>query len=251
VTSFLLLGLGLVLGAAAAAWLAARHARRARRRHLDTVRTLMALVDAGDVFTRGLSYRVSRLSLAIGRRLGLDGRALEELEAAALLHDIGRFAIRSDILQKSGALSERERDQMRTHPGVGRDIVTRLGFSAGMADIIHAHHEQPDGKGYPRGLSGEAIPTGARILMAAAALDALTVDRPYRRGMTPAEAMAELRRHAGTQFDTAVVEAIEALHAAGTLYDDFEAEELARLTHRWSPSGVDAELFDRAAGRRG
>ncbi|HEX7880935.1 MAG TPA: HD-GYP domain-containing protein [Candidatus Eisenbacteria bacterium] len=221
-----------------------------RRRHLDAVRTLMALVDAGDVLTRGHSYRVSRLSLRLGRQLGMRGGGLAELEYAALLHDVGRIAIRADVLQKPGPLSADERSLVQTHPDVGHDIVKGLGFFPGAAEIIRSHHEQPDGKGYPRALRGKDIPLGARIIMVAAALEAMTVDRPYRRGMKPVEAMAELSRHAGTQFDADIVAALQFLHAEGTLYDDLDTGELARLTHRWSPSGVDEELYERKANAR-
>jgi HD-GYP domain-containing protein (c-di-GMP phosphodiesterase class II) len=246
----LAVGAALAAGAVTALVAASRRARRTRRDHIHTVRTLMALVDAGDVLTRGHSYRVSRLALRLGRRLGMNPPSLEELEYASLLHDIGRVAIRADILQKAGPLSADERSLVQTHPAVGHDIVAGFEGFPGAAAIVLSHHEQPDGKGYPRGLSGEQIPLAARIIMVAAALDAMTVDRPYRRGMKPAAAMAELACHAGTQFDAEVVSALHALHADGTLYDDLDADELARLTHRWSPSGLDEELYERVAGAK-
>lgn len=200
--------------AAALALVLARGAaerRAARRRHLAAVRTLMELVDAADVFTRGHSGRIARLAFRLGRRLGLREADLEELQYAALLHDIGRTAIRREVLAKTGPLTERERDLVRGHPRIGHDMVAPFGFYEGAAALILAHHEQPDGKGYPEGLAGSSIPMGARILMVAAAYDALTVDRPYRRGLRPDEALAEIRRHAGTQFDATVVAALEAL----------------------------------------
>jgi HD-GYP domain-containing protein (c-di-GMP phosphodiesterase class II) len=208
---------GLALGAAiAGTWFAVRR-RRDRRRHLEAVRTLMDLVDAADVFTRGHSGRICRLAFRLGRRLQLSDGALEELQYAALLHDVGRTAIRRDVLARAGPLTDRERDQVRTHPTIGHDLIRPFGFYAGAAALILAHHEQPDGKGYPRGVAGEDIPTGARILMVAAAYDALTIDRPYRRGLSADDALAEIRRHAGTQFDATVVEALEGLHAEGRL----------------------------------
>jgi HD-GYP domain-containing protein (c-di-GMP phosphodiesterase class II) len=208
--------------AAALVFMAARAAaerRAARRRHLAAVRTLMELVDAADVFTRGHSGRIARLAFRLGRRLGLGEAALEELQYAALLHDIGRTAIRREVLAKTGPLTERERDLVRGHPRIGHDMVAPFGFFEGAAALILAHHEQPDGQGYPEGLAGSSIPMGARILMVAAAYDALTVDRPYRRGLRPDEALAEIRRHAGTQFDATVVEALEVLHAGGRLVE--------------------------------
>lgn len=219
--------------AAALVFMAARAAaerRAARRRHLAAVRTLMELVDAADVFTRGHSGRIARLAFRLGRRLGLGEAALEELQYAALLHDIGRTAIRREVLAKTGPLTEQERDLVRKHPAIGRDLVASFGFYPGATEIVHAHHEQPDGQGYPRGLAGGSIPMGARILMAAAAYDALTIDRPYRRGLSAEEALAEIRRHAGTQFDATVVEALEVLYAGGRLAEAAADEADAEMS---------------------
>src|SRR5262249_29601147 len=158
---------------------------------------LMAAVDAADPFTRDHSYRVSRMSLCVGRHLGLRDGALEELEFAALLHDIGRTAIQRDVLVKRGKLTEQEMMLLRAHPRIGSDLLGGLRFFPGASDIVHAHHEQPDGKGYPRGLAGDAVPLGSRIIMAVAAFDAMTSDRPYRRGLSPDEALEELLSHSG------------------------------------------------------
>lgn len=221
---------------------------RARRRllndHMRSVRTLMSLVDSGTVFTRGLSYRVSRLALALGRRLGLDEDELSELEYAALLHDVGRLAIERDVLQKSGRLSEDERAVMQTHPRIGHDILKELRFFPGAAGIVLAHHERVDGTGYPGGLTGDEIPRSARIIMVAAAFDALTMDRPYRRGLHPAEAMAEIRRHSGAQFDAGVVRALNELHDSGHLYDSFSLRDLTLYTSQWSGSRVVDDMVD-------
>ena len=202
-----------------------------KRAHVDTVRTLMSAVDAADPFTWGLSYRISKMCTRVGRRIGLPDSELEELEYAALLHDIGRTAIKRDILSKPGKLSEAEQSILRTHPRVGYELLSNLRFFPGAAEVVYAHHERPDGKGYPRGLGEHQIPMGSRIIMAVAAFDALTSDRPYRRGLTPEAALEELLNHTGTQFFPDVVEALNHLFATNQLFDDFDEEVLARYAN--------------------
>jgi hypothetical protein len=119
---------------------------------------------------------------------------------------------------------------MRTHPKVGHDILKSLHFLEGAAEIVYCHHEQPDRKGYPRGLSPDRIPMGSRIIMVVDAFDALTSDRPYRQGLPATTAYEELRRHAGTQFFQEVVEALIELHASGSLLDEIDLAELERYT---------------------
>ncbi|MEP7027297.1 MAG: HD domain-containing phosphohydrolase [Candidatus Eisenbacteria bacterium] len=199
-----------------------------RNAHLGMVRTLMSAVDAGDAFTRGHSYRISKMSLRVGRHLGLPEADLDELEFAALLHDIGRTAIQRDILIKTGRLTEQEQLVLRMHPRIGHDIMAGLKFFPRAAKIVLAHHEQPDGQGYPQGLARADIPVASRIIMAVAAFDAMTSDRPYRRGLSPEEAFEELLAHAGRQFFPDVVEAIAHLYADGSLFAEFEEDHLAR-----------------------
>ena len=200
--------------------------RRAEHNHLATVRALMNAVDAGDPLTRGHSRRVSVMSTAVGRRLGLRGRALEELECAALLHDLGRTALQRAILDKPGSLDPSERNALRAHPNVAHTWVRSMGFYPRAAEIVRAHHERVDGTGYPRGLSAKRIPLGSRIIMAAAAFDAMTSDRPYRRGLSPEAAFEELLANSGTQFFPDVVEALIDLYSSGELFGGFTAEEL-------------------------
>ena len=190
--------------------------RRAEHNHLATVRALMNAVDAGDPLTRGHSRRVSVMSTAVGRRLGLRGRALEELECAALLHDLGRTALQRAILDKPGSLDPSERNALRAHPNVAHTWVRSMGFYPRAAEIVRAHHERVDGTGYPRGLSAKRIPLGSRIIMAAAAFDAMTSDRPYRRGLSPEAAFEELLANSGTQFFPDVVEALIDLYRAAS-----------------------------------
>jgi HD-GYP domain-containing protein (c-di-GMP phosphodiesterase class II) len=194
---------------------------------LETVRLLMSAIDAFDPFTRGHSARIAFACTKVARQLGLPAEEIDQTEYAALLHDIGRTAIHLDILTRPGTLSGEEREVLHTHPTVGRDIINRIPGLESAAAIVYAHHEQPDGRGYPRGLRGDAIPVGSRIIMVAAAFDAMTRERPYRRGLTAAAAYEELRRHAGTQFFGDVVEAYVTLHASGALEPGPEDETIA------------------------
>ena len=138
-----------------------------------------------------------------GRRL--QGPETEKLGYAALLHDLGKIAVPKAILQKEGKLSEEEFRLIREHPVIGGEIVQEINLLQDMAPLIRHHHERMDGRGYPDGLAGKEIPLGARILAVADSYDAMRTDRPYRKGLTEAEAEAELKRHAGTQFDPEIV----------------------------------------------
>jgi len=153
---------------------------------------------------------VARLAVGVGRRLGLDDEALEQLRLAAELHDIGKVAIPDAIIGKPGALDEDEWTFIRRHTVIGERIVAAAPSLGAVAGLVRASHERWDGGGYPDGLAGEAIPVGARIVAVCDAYDAMRADRPYARARTAADAAAELRRCAGTQFDPAVVEAFVA-----------------------------------------
>ncbi len=198
--------------------------------HFSTVQALVSAIDASDPFTRGHSYRISKFAVRIARALGVSEREVEEIEYGALLHDIGKIAIQHDILLKPGRLDDNERELMRTHPKVGHDILKGLKFLEAAAEIVYCHHEQPDGKGYPRGLASERIPMGSRIIMVVDGFDAMTSDRPYRRGLPPDVAYEELRRHSGTQFFGDVVEALITLHQSGALFDEIDVGELEMYT---------------------
>ncbi len=196
------------------------------------MQALVSAIDASesDPFTRGHSYRISKYAVRIARHLGVSEKEVEEIEYGALLHDIGKIAIQHDVLLKPGRLDESERELMKTHPKVGHDILKGLKFLEAAAEIVYCHHEQPDGQGYPRGLGSERIPMGSRIIMVVDAFDAMTSDRPYRRGLPPEVAYEELRRHSGTQFFEDVVEALIELHSSQTLFDDIDVEELEMYT---------------------
>lgn len=199
---------------------------RSRRGNRETVRTLMSAVDAADPITRGHSYRIAKVCTRVARRLGYPESEIEKLEYAALLHDIGRTALQHDLSSKRGKLTREEHFAVRTHPRIGADIMHRFDLDEDSERIVLCHHEQPDGKGYPFGLRGDSIPPGSRIIMAVAAFDAMTSDRPYRRGLDPEAAFEELLNCSGSQFFPDVVEALIDLYSRGELYDEFDDQEL-------------------------
>jgi HD-GYP domain-containing protein (c-di-GMP phosphodiesterase class II) len=195
---------------------------------MDLIRILTSAVDAVDPFTRGRTYRFTRFCRAVGRDLGLSEVELRDLEMAACLHDIGRSYAHHDRLRAGGRLDKTAKEVFRAHPAAGYELFRKIDALAGAVEMILAHHEQPDGKGYPRGLAGDEIPVGSRIIMAVAAFEAMTSDRPYRHGLSPSEACEELSRHAGTMFFRDVVESFIRLHGSGELFAGFEDEELKR-----------------------
>ena len=179
------------------------------------VETLVATVEAKDIYTYGHSARVSKLARQMAERLGFTAEEQEQIKVAGLLHDIGKIGIPESILTKPGKLTDDEWQYVRSHPQIGESIIRQLG-SERMAEIeriIRHHHEKLDGSGYPDGLEGDAIPAGARLLGVADAYDAMTSNRPYRAPMSSEAATEELRRHAGTQFDADAVEALVATRA--------------------------------------
>ncbi len=175
--------------------------------YLSTVRALAAAIDAKDPYTRGHSERVATYALLIGERIGLSAEQRDALEMASYLHDIGKIGIPEDILLKPGKLSDEEMGQMRHHPLIGANILKPVSFPWPILPVVRHHHEHYDGRGYPAGLRGEEIPLLARILTVADSYEAMTSDRPYRRGRSTQEAIVELRRCAGSQFDPELVDA--------------------------------------------
>jgi putative nucleotidyltransferase with HDIG domain len=173
---------------------------------MERVIAIAEELDLRDGGTARHCETVARYAEAIARELGLADDVVESLRLAGLLHDVGKVGVPRSIVRKPGPLSEDEWAAMRDHPRIGADILD----DAGLEDIrewILAHHERPDGEGYPRRLSDEDIPVEAKILAVADAFEAMTVDRCYRPAIGREPAIAELRRNAGTQFDAAVVEA--------------------------------------------
>lgn len=176
--------------------------------YLGAVRALAAALDARDPYTAGHSERVSSFAVAIGEELSLDADACETLRLGALLHDIGKIGVPDEVLRKGGALSSSEFEVIKTHPSAGARILRSIPFLAPHIPIVELHHERPDGQGYPYGLRGDDIPLAARIVHVADAFDAMTSARAYRSGRLPVEAIAELRRCAGTDFDPRAVDAL-------------------------------------------
>ena len=199
---------------------------------LLTVRALMAVVDAGDAFARGRSLRVSRFAIRTARELGAAEGEIVAVELGALLHDIGRTALLHDVLLSPRPLDKGERAIVQTHPTIGYEMLSGIPGLEDAAEIVWCHHERPDGQGYPRALPADRIPLGARIVMACAAYDAMTEDRPYRRGLPPRSACEELRRHSGSQFFPEVVDAFVRLHDSGRLWEDFTREEMDLYVRR-------------------
>lgn len=173
-------------------------------------------IDAQHLHTRDHSESVARYAVAVGQELGLDEPHVMRIRRAAFLHDIGKIAIDDTILSKPDRLTDAEFEQIKVHPVVGARMLHHAGLVEEAVWIRH-HHERVDGRGYPDGLAGESIPVEARIIFVADSLEAMTSDRPYRRGMPVAAALEELRRCAGTQFDPAVVDAVVRLLDDGRL----------------------------------
>ena len=176
--------------------------------YVGAIRALAMALDARDPYTAGHSERVSAISLAIGRQMNLADDDLEVLRLGALLHDIGKIGVSDNVLRKPGGLTPEEFELIRQHPGLGARILRSVPFLAPHVPIVELHHERPDGKGYPHGLSGDEIPMLARIAHVADAFDAMTSARAYRPARGAGEALAELWSHAGTQFDAEVVHAL-------------------------------------------
>lgn len=181
----------------------------------DAIRSLATAIEARDDYTGGHVERVARLAAATGREMGLEGPELRALWVGALLHDVGKIGVPDEILRKPGALTEAEYAEMRRHPATGAAIMERSSFlRPGLPAVLH-HQERWDGGGYPAGLRGEEISLQGRIVAVVDTFDALITHRPYRAAAPEADALAEIRRCAGTQFDPAVVEAFERAAAKG------------------------------------
>jgi len=178
-----------------------------RDHFLSLTLTLADIIESNDQYTAGHCARVMEYASAIGERLGLSALELEELRYGALLHDVGKTVLDKPVLNKPGALSPEEMAEVRRHPELGRQWLQREKRLQGVSELVGTHHERWDGAGYPRGLAGEEIPLGGRILAAADVWDALTTDRPYRRALTFEEARRFLVEGRGTQFDPRVVDA--------------------------------------------
>jgi putative nucleotidyltransferase with HDIG domain len=188
-----------------------------RRTFYETSQALADAIEMRDAYTGGHTKRVTEYSLAAGTRLGLKPDELERLRVAAILHDIGKSGVDDRVLRKPGRLDRLEIEQMQKHPALGADILDHVHYLADILPGIRSHHERTDGRGYPDGLQGERIPLVARIIAVADTYDAMTSDRPYRRGMNKSAAIREIARCSGTQFDTRVVQAFMRAYTDGEI----------------------------------
>ena len=177
-----------------------------QKSYLETVLVLANTVDAKDAYTANHAQHVAKMALVIGAEMGMTDHELDGLRYGAILHDIGKIGVPDAILQKPSQLNPTEWAQMRQHPMIAARILAPIPYLASAAQIALHHHEHYNGKGYPDGLAGEAIPLGARILTVVDSYSAITDRRVYKEARSHAEALSELRKHAGTQFDSRVVD---------------------------------------------
>jgi putative nucleotidyltransferase with HDIG domain len=191
-------------------------------------------IDAKDDVTHSHVRRVQTYATALAKALGVtDEPTLKAIEAAALLHDTGKLAVPERILNKPGGLTPAEFEQMKRHVDIGADILTLVDFPYPVVPIVRCHHENWDGSGYPRGVAGEAIPIGARILSVVDCFDALTSDRPYRRRLSDEAALDILRERRGRMYDPAVVDLFIRIHRDIVLADDVaERREVLQQINR-------------------
>ena len=216
-----------------ARWAVAQFAEQ-QKAYEATVGALCQAVETKDFYTRGHSDRVSRGSVMIAREIGMRGERVEAIRYAGMLHDVGKLGVPTKVLQKTGKLTEEEYAAIQLHPMRGLDIVREIGFlDEALAGIMH-HHERIDGRGYPMGLAGDEIPEFARVLAVADAFDSMTSTRSYRGARPVAEAIEELRKWSGTQFDPAFVDAfVAALKREGWQRPEapvIAADDLAAVT---------------------
>ncbi|MEE9524245.1 MAG: HD domain-containing phosphohydrolase [Thermodesulfovibrionales bacterium] len=185
---------------------------RLKKGYEGTIRSLVAATEARDPYIQGHTERVSTYAVGIAKEIGLTSDEINDVTLGATLHDIGKIGVADAILGKSTSLTEKERHEMETHVQKGTDIIHEADFLLHALPAIQYHHERPDGRGYPGGVKMKDLPLIARIIAVADSYDAMTTDRPYRKGMADEEAMKELEKRSGTQFDADVVKAFRSLH---------------------------------------
>ncbi len=184
---------------------------------LRTLFTMAAAVEARDPYTGGHLWRVSQYAHLLAEQAGLSSREQARIALGGFLHDIGKIGIPDAILNKPGPLSDAEYAQLKTHPGIGRQLLRDHPLATLIIDAVEAHHERPDRRGYPRGIGADRIPVEARIVGIADAFDAMTSSRPYRAGMPSEKALGIIRANLGTQFDHDLGEHFLALGEQGAL----------------------------------
>lgn len=190
-----------------------KHLSQLNKLYLSTIETLAMAIDAKDQITHGHIRRVQTYAVGLAKAIGVsDAASIKAIEAAALLHDMGKLAVPEYILNKPGKLTPAEYERMKLHASVGADILTSIEFPYPVVPIVRHHHENWDGTGYPDGLSGTEIPMGARILSVVDCFDALTSDRPYRPKLSDEEALTILTDRRGSMYDPIVVDTFTAVH---------------------------------------
>jgi putative nucleotidyltransferase with HDIG domain len=210
------------------------HAQQVSRLHLRTIEALALAIEAKDQTTGEHLQRVRVYAMELGRELGLSEDEIEALQAASVLHDIGKLAVPEHIIAKPGKLTPEEFEKMKIHPIVGAEILEQVHFPYPVVPIVRAHHEKWDGSGYPYGLEGEEIPIGARILAAVDCLDALASDRQYRKALPLHEAMAKVAADSGISFDPRVVKLLGARYV--------ELEKLANAQPLQAPPKLSTDI---------
>jgi len=174
----------------------------------DIIESLVAALEAKDNYTSGHSERVALMTYELSKGLGIKGVALENIDIAAHLHDIGKIGVPDKVLNKNGKLLPHEWEYIKMHPKIGFDILSKSDRLRFISKIVLHHHERWDGKGYPQGLSGITIPLGSRIIAVCDSIDAMTSDRPYRKAMSFEESINEIIINIGLMFDPVIVQYI-------------------------------------------
>jgi putative two-component system response regulator len=180
---------------------------KVRDAFLNSLKSLALALEAKDKYTSGHSQRVADIAVNIARKLKMAPEEIERLRFAALVHDIGKIGIKESVINKEGELTDDEYAYISTHSAIGENILKPVIEDKEILRMVRHHHERYDGRGYPDGLAAGNIPLGSRIVAVADMFDAMTSDRPYRKAVSPEIAIAELKRHASTQFDPQVVDA--------------------------------------------
>jgi putative nucleotidyltransferase with HDIG domain len=222
-----------------------RHLKELNDLYLSTIETLAMAIDAKDQITHGHIRRVQVHAVKLARAMGVrESAQIRAIEAAALLHDMGKLAVPEYILNKPGPLTATEFDKMKLHASVGADILSSIDFPYPVVPIVRHHHESWDGTGYPDGIRGASIPIGARILSVVDCYDALTSDRPYRPRLSEKEALRIVAERRGHMYDPLVVDTFIKLHAQGGLRGEEVAEESSFVTFRSNSLPLYANMSD-------
>jgi len=185
---------------------------------LDFIKVLVATIDAKDPYTKGHSKRVSEISLDIAKKFNMEGDLIYDIRIGSLLHDIGKIHVPDHLLTKPGRLTEDEFEIVKTHPGVGDKIMKEVRLLSNVLPAIVEHHERLDGSGYPFGLTGDQISMMGRIVSVADVYDAITSDRPYRKGIAPQSAIEHLKLQSGSCFDVDCVNALTEILQKNEIY---------------------------------